>query len=370
MPTLPAPAIVPAVAESDSVVNYTENFSAFKRLYRSSRSAGPGALSMYTSLDGNALEDRAANSRLKFGIEIEFENFSSDIGTSLHRLGMVESPRLRGYHSGAYSNSWRLEDDCSLIGGAELISPPLRNNQDSWQELNTALNIVREKGGDATNARCGGHVNIDSAPLVSSPVRVHNDNVRRLIKIAHKFEDVIYRLATNPERDRGVNSSGQQRAKVHRAYIGSSYSNPLAASYNGTPGRETWLNMDSIVSGGGRSRVEFRIFDGSTDIHTIQTRVEIASALVRAADNPDIDEALDQMPDRSLGFHRRAAWRAANEDGVRPTRLTGEAWDQDTLAIRQFVDMMFTTNAAKNRVVAMFALNDWSWRRQRRNQRR
>lgn len=337
---------------------------AFKRIYRASRNswrAGEHPLDTYLSAGPNVLGEEMSAAGNLFGVEIEFDFQDSssinDLAGDLHAAGILPNSYRSDYHANSSeTRRWRFEYDGTVTGG-EVITPVMRDVPDSWVTLSKALATISDRGGRAEGTNVGGHVSVDASAFDSPLQRA------RLLKLAMKFEDVMYRLATNPYRARyATPEGGRMLLSTHRRRA-NHFCEPIRISeYNDNPlHRDAWLNDD-----GYRHRFEFRIFDGSLEPSVVQTNILIATAMVRAAMNPDIDEMLDSMPDRPIGWHRAQEWRTRHE-GNRP-RLIGEDWANDTLAIREFVDIMFDNTVDKERIITLYALNDWSFAR--RNGRR
>lgn len=363
--------------DADSSLSFVNDFAAFRRTYKMAREAwqnDTNPLNSFYNIDGPVLGSEFSPVGHMFGIELEFNSsvgyYDEDddsLAEWLHTNGYTAYPYMQSYHSGMSDTSrWRFEDDGSVSGG-EVISPILRDRADSWDELHKVITAIKNNGGTAEDYSAGGHVNIDTTSL-GNDVASWN----RLRLLVQTFEDVMYRLAANPHRAKTVSARrGTPVASLHRRRS-SHYAEPVRMGTDSgstvprNMNRGTWINTSNVNERTGMGRIEFRIFDGTLDAAIIQTHVKIASAFVRAATNADLDSVLSDLPDRPVGFHRRAEWRAAPEGGTAPTRLSGEAWRQDTEAIRQFVDMLFTDSADREQVISLFAMNDWNWARRSR----
>lgn len=386
MPVLSATGTVTTQhAPSASGSLFTDDFASYKRVYKTARDAwraGVNPLNTFFVTQPCLGSDMSPAGNM-FGVEIEYnhpdgsgrdewwygdggDEVAPQIGERLYALNLVESVHQRGYHSGSSSSrAWRYEEDASVSGG-EIVSPILRDTAQSWEELASVVQVLNDNDATATENNVGGHVSIDASAMVSDSA-----TWARLGVLVSKFEDVMFRLATNPHRaaDRRA-QTGNVLDSTHRTRGNNDYARPFSSDAiermgsgsadEGSFNRAHWLSAED-VNAQGYGRVEFRIFDGSLDAALIQTNVKIATAFLRAATNPALDDALAHMPNRPLGFHRQADWRK-DEEGNRVNVLRGEAWKSDTLAIRQFVDMLFTENSDKEQVISLFAMNDWTWR--------
>lgn len=329
---------------------FTDDSRAFKRIYRAARTA-------WTTRYANPLApywDATLQVR-RFGVEFEFdvspdaedndEDVKGHCAEWLYNHGYIPFPDYDEYHNSRNFQQWRYEADCTVTGG-EIITPILNTMlqpADVWNTIDGVTSSIQHLGGDALSTHAGGHVNIDKTGL-------DGNALERLKVIATRFEDVMYRLATNPYRAVEHNLS----ASRHRS---SYYAAPLGSNPNFGI-RNSWL-----VDRG--TRLEFRIFDGSLNANLTQTFVMIASAFVNAAiTQDDLIERLEDVPARPRGWHIKQR----KEAGFQPrAALSGDAWTQDTLAIREFVDLLFERTEDKERVITLFAMNDWNYKTRRLN---
>lgn len=125
-----------------------------------------------------------------FGIEIEYENVLNELISELlyseeiynnNFLNWINKPEIDLFYS-------YLDDD-KLMGG-EVISPILKDNIKTWENLRTALNILKDNDAIITN-QCGGHVNI-GAHLLG-----HNITYwRNFMLLWILYEKEIYRFSS------------------------------------------------------------------------------------------------------------------------------------------------------------------------------
>lgn len=363
--------------QAGSSILFTQNMDAYKRIARASRAAWKNG---DNPLAGYLITDETFTTR-PFGIEIEFNSddilitadydgclddccndgdidpeeggFITPVGQWLcdnHYTDMAEGSE---YHAndGDYS-FWRYESDATVTGG-EIVSPVMPGSGTSWKTISEVMDAVNTLGGSADARNCGGHISVDVSDFGL-------EDVKRLARLAAKFEDVMYRLGTNPHRaDRSENGDGISRHRgmfhalplMERALAQVS---DLDARYMGDVlNRGVWLNYE-----GHNDRLEFRIFDGTLDAATSQTFAMIASAFTDAAKRDETDEILADMPDRLRGWHIKER----KDAGLKArSNVSGEAWEKDTQAIREFVDLLFTDIQDKERVITLFAGNDWNY---------
>lgn len=115
-----------------------------------------------------------------FGIEVEFENVKLD--------------------SVKYNKKWDVKIDDSVTTfdgdikmGGEVSSPILKDNEQSWEDINRLCTYLSKKGAIATN-KTGGHIHIGSQVLKDNP-----DNIRKFLKQWECFENVIYFFASGKD---------------------------------------------------------------------------------------------------------------------------------------------------------------------------
>lgn len=384
-------------------IQFSDNMDAFKRIYRASRAAwraGENPLTHYFSID-NSFKTR------QFGLEIEFNSadellvgeelplcnceccdycYQDDFNPYYLCEGCTEdacectciceaqsgidrsiTPVGEWLYSNDYTQQregleydcsdgsyahWSYEQDSSVTGG-EVITPIMSGNGSDWFAIREVLNAIKGHGGSADDTNCGGHVNIDVTHF-------SDKDFQRLAYMAATFEDVMYRLGANPFRAQGSASGSYHR--------GCGYAEPIFTSGWGGPeyilngidvrnrmNESHWINFDPHLN-----RVEFRVFDGTLDPALFQTFTLIASAFVDAAQSEDNDDLIRTAPPAKFGHHVQARKDAGFQAR---SALSGEAWEKDTETIRKFVDLLFDNTQDKERVVTLFAANDWNYSR-------
>lgn len=361
---MPLPTVMDATTEvaSPSVISMSNNFAHFRRTYKAAREGyrNEGTNPMFNWFStqpclGPEVGPVGAEG-WRFGVEIEFENNPASVALSLYDEGYTQDSRVRGYHSSQDYHSWRCESDGSLHNGAEVISPILTDTVSSWESLVKVTNMLLVHDVVTHRSNIGGHISVDGIAMGEN-----SEAWSRFKRIAQVYEDVFYRLATNPDRYKDEPS---RRLRRHRI-SGNGFNSYAVPVTSGDFNRSNWINLES-VNRYGVGRIEFRIFDGSHSASVIQARIKIATAMIRAALNPDNDAILDAQPVREMGWHRKADWWK-NEDGSRKTRLLREDWKKDSEAVRSLADMLFDTTSDREMLISLFAMSDWSWCRSTNN---
>lgn len=370
-----------AFAAGNDGVSYAESMTAFQATWDEAKAhfeAGNTALPYMIENATNGLGAREGGR--SFGLEIEID-FPEDmsftakerVAREIYEAGLSDSPQVRPWHwrarqtgprgqafGGGYTddpNMWSVEFDRSVddVGGqrgCELVSPILYDTPDTWRNLQTILDIVERNGGRAT-PRTGLHVNVGARDY-DHTVENHN----RLIGLANGYEDVIVRTSHNPQAGRTHRGREYCRPMTMPA---NGYSSIRAAqrgidprSHDGSSHR-AMINLDHVPAEGApiqtSTRVEVRIFDGSTDPGRIQMATKMALGMVNAA----VRGAEPPAEAERAGTHRA---RNAGANG-RARRLRGEEWENDTRSFRQMADTLFTREEDKKQFTYAFAASRW-----------
>jgi hypothetical protein len=104
----------------------------------------------------------------KFGLEIEFKGLGSKVTLVAEQL---RSQAIRqgwnfevvgeNYNHQVRSH-WKVVKDRSVIGGCELVSPPLPSNQESFDLVKKVYNLL-ESCGARVDRQCGTHIHFDAS---------------------------------------------------------------------------------------------------------------------------------------------------------------------------------------------------------------
>lgn len=112
---------------------------------------------------------------ITFGLELEFEN------ANINNIEKNLSKKL-------LSKTWKLDDDFSLKNGAEIDSPILQDNFDSWNNLKKVCSVLEKNA--SIGSASGGHIHVGTQVIGKKTEFWLN-----FIKLWSVYENVIYRFA-------------------------------------------------------------------------------------------------------------------------------------------------------------------------------
>ncbi|MBR3199066.1 MAG: amidoligase family protein [Bacilli bacterium] len=144
-----------------------DNFSALK---------GTELLDLLVNIENYNLEYRNSldlDENVTFGIEIEYERLSK----SLVKLFLNRN-----------FNAWFSRPDGSLTFGGEVISPIMRDNEETWRDIKKICTYLRRKF-VVTSDNAGGHIHVGAHILGND----HN-KWRKFIKTYAAYEDILFRF--------------------------------------------------------------------------------------------------------------------------------------------------------------------------------
>jgi len=234
-----------------------------------------------------------------FGIEVEFElplNVrKEEIAEALYEAGLLDSASINNYHSNGRPGFWKLERDGSLQNGLELVSPILFDRRETWEQIETATRILREKGANVSS-RTGGHIHIGIAPLDHKTYAW-----QRLSRVGLAYEKLFYRLG-------GADSVAYRNGSRGR-HRGESYSTPLsdeARNIRGTDtasiarsrlsrSRYTLFNATNVDGYRSKPTLEMRYPNSTLDPAQWQAQIQVANCVVHQAAVINNDSAQSQF---------------------------------------------------------------------------
>ncbi|MFG6194388.1 amidoligase family protein [Nonomuraea sp. JJY05] len=335
-------------------VSFTRDFAAYRRAYdQAVERAVRGETVIPYMLENATASLGARDGGRGFGVELEFDLPKHNarqalraIARALHKAGLTGDAEVHGYHTmrdqGYHSGKnggrglWRLEQDGTVDG--ELISPILYDERATWENLHTAIQIIRAHGGTAS-ASTGGHVHVsthDYDHIVENYTSVRN--------YADHHTDTLFRLGHNPERE-----SHRGLAQCRPNEVPAVGYEPIAQVRNSRSDRKSAVNMESM-KGTAKDHIELRLWDGSLDAAVIQSQVKVSLGAVEAAFRTAM---LGDLPNLGridrLGTHAELLKLNPGLD------LT----ERGSLSFRVLMDELFWRAADKEQLTALFAATRW-----------
>lgn len=348
----------------DSDVLYAEDEAAFAADVQAAldaRAAKDGSPDIpymrENALDGMATRESGQG----FGAEIEFK-FDPDMSYSeraaaldriaqeLHEAGITRSPRQESYGFSRRfgfvdshtlddgTGTWVFERDGSVDG--ELVTCVMYDEPETWDRMEKAMEILRRNGARA-DVSAGAHVHVGTGGFQGSPAAYSE-----LARMVNQHEDVIVRLATDPQRG------------THRD---NGYSRPLPAvpvtgfqDVSAVPRwqRERYSMVNfAHVAGSRGDHPEFRIFDSTLDAGSMQAQIKMAVAMTHAAQR-SADNGGTSRDREGWGDHARRNPNAGER--------TVESLVEDSATVRSFIDTLFRRREDKAQMAAVFANTSWS----------
>lgn len=301
----------------------------------------------------------------KFGVELEF-SVSDDkdydmvmdaIGHELYEEGLTDSPYQEDYHTAAESGwaKWSFEEDNTVDG--EIVSPLLSDDEESWKQLRKVCEIIKKHGG-TVDAQCGSHVHVSSGSYGLSTAK-HGE----LQRSVSQHEDVLYRLATNPnarsKKHRGIDwckpntndpddDIGIDVEESHHVFK-SAHANNLNMTESGS-------EADAR-----KSHVELRMWDGSLDPGTIQQQIKASVALVDHAERSVVvnggSKKKSDAQKAPLGSSLEKEQRILAEAGT--NKHTPETLMRSNESTVAFLDTVFRRHSDRQAVLGVLARNSW-----------
>jgi len=278
-----------------------------------------------------------------------------ELASALYREGLTLSPYVERWHyvgddrpGGDFRVTpaeWICEFDRSVDPyegdrGLEIKSQILFDTPETWTNLKTICTHANRLGAEPTQ-RTGLHINMGANDFSANNPERHN----RLLKLAAVFDDTLVRIAHNPA------SGTWHRGRAYCGYASvpaEGFQNVASARANSNHYQA--FNLGHLAAEGETnrvsSRIEMRLWDGTTDFKRIQTATSISLALVELSKHRI---NLNQEPQPS-GHHREVFGRE---------KLEGDAWTNATASFRKLMGLLkyagLDSDAHQNNLVGLFA---------------
>lgn len=299
-----------------------------------------------------------------FGVELEFDiRYDYDrkdalqkIGEELHAAGLIGDSEQKAYHEGQRSgySKWSFEKDETV--DAELVSPIMKDTPEDWEQLRTAIDIIKRNGGTAS-VRTGSHVHVSTGSYENSSAK-HVE----LMRVIKQNEDTMYRLASDPSRGRH-RGTRWCAPNVLEDFVDVPESvkrgNRIFGSY--TPRHGSMMNLAGSDSGNHeKSNVEFRVWDGTLDPAIIQQQIAISVATVDYAERSTIvnkGSKRRKARNKELGANRGKEREMFDDLNIKShTEETFAEYHKDVAA---FFDNLFRRKEDRANAMSLFAMNNW-----------
>ncbi len=347
---------------------YSEDYEAYKEdvdaaVQRSLEKGGGPAIPYMTE---NALDGYCQRgSGQAFGMEIEFDikpgvdksAALNEIARELYEEGITfasaqvryGTSRTLGF-TDKHTNdngvgTWSFETDSSVDG--ELVTPGMYDEPETWEKLAKATEIIRKHGGIASK-RAGAHVHVGTSNF-NGEVEPYTE----MIRILNQHEDVVYRLAANPDRGTHRNNNySRPLPSVPNSGFADVYRLKIANRV-----RYSAINF-SHVTGGENDHPEYRLWDSSLDPGTMQAQVKMSVFIKEAALRHTRSGTLTKRDKEPSGSHV-ARFKAR---GTR-VALTDAEMEADSRTTRSFLDTICRRREDKAQLASLVPFTKWGKQR-------
>lgn len=136
----------------------------------------------------------------KFGIEIEFYglgNSPQDVAAALTDSGMENVRGERYNHT--TRRHWKVVTDRSVYDGCELVSPPLKFNQENLTKVKEVFGYLNANS-CYVDSRCGMHVHVDASFVANWSASIQEKFFQFLLKCFQKHEEKFDSFVKNNRR--------------------------------------------------------------------------------------------------------------------------------------------------------------------------
>ena len=258
----------------------------------------------------------------KFGIELEAFNVDTKGKNSLYKGESAEFIKSKNWHMATKSEEMLVSE-----GGAELVSPILKDRSEDWADIATMCNQIKKypgnKGQEAlANSKCGLHVHFDAECLASDP-----NKMRNFLRLYAESEELLYKMCNDkddPIRKGAINKDfkgihivsalwrngmaaplGKKIMKqIQDGTLKVSYKKfgvlrTIAGKYKLDERRYAGLNLTNIGNAK-KNTIEFRMANGTLNPEVIKQNVFLYASLINTAikmtEQPDMyKEKLDKF---------------------------------------------------------------------------
>lgn len=241
----------------------------------------------------------------KFGIELEADNVKTKGKDGLYHGQSAEFIKSRKWHMAT-----KQEESLVGEGGAELVSPILRDTEEDYKSIKEICEHMQKypgKNGDkvVTDSKCGLHIHFDAECLTKSPERMKNFK-----KMYAESEELIYKMCNDkndPIRGGAINKdykgihmissiwrngmaspSGKKILKqIENGTLKVSYKKfgklrMMASKYKLDERRYHGLNLTNIGNSK-KNTIEFRMANGTLSPEVIKQNIFLYASLINTS---------------------------------------------------------------------------------------
>lgn len=241
----------------------------------------------------------------KFGIELEAFNVKTKGKNGLYKGESAKYIKNKKWHMATVSEEMLVAE-----GGAELVSPILRDTPQDWKDITDICNHIKKfpgnKGPDVVaNSKCGLHIHFDSECLSKD-----SDRMKNFLRLYSESEELLYKMCNakgNPIRNGAINKNfkgihlvsavwrngmaaptGKKLLqKIENGTLKVSYKKfgrlrMLACKYKFDERRYSGLNLTNIGNSN-KNTIEFRMANGTLDTEVIKQNVFLYASLINTS---------------------------------------------------------------------------------------
>lgn len=249
----------------------------------------------------------------KFGIELEAYNVKINGKNGMYTGKSAEFINNSGWHMAT-----KAEESLVGKGGAELVSPILKDTPEDWKSIYKICEHMKKFPGNkgasvVADDKCGLHIHFDSNCLTQNP-----DRLKNFLRLYAESEELIYKMCNeknSPIRKNAINKNfkglnlisslwrngmasptGKKLLKqIKNGTLKLSYKKfgklkMLASKYKLDERRYSGLNLTNIGNPK-KNTIEFRMANGTLDPEVIKQNVFLYSSLINTAieitENPE-----------------------------------------------------------------------------------
>ncbi len=318
-------------------VSYLDNFDVFNNVYHN-----VGDIPYLYENATNGLGTRFGGR--SFGLELEIDGGNiRNIITELRQASLTTQTRLGSYHRArghGYNdarNNWSIESDSTVT--AEIVSPILYDEPQTWEDLEKVCEIIKRHGGRATD-HTGGHIHVGTNGNILAEMYL------RVLDTVSAHEDELYRLAQNPDSS---SHRGTLWCAPNSDYQEHNNSNNTVSNIRmNNHGHNLAVNFESIH--GENGHIEYRLWDGSLNPSVIQTQVNLSLGITDYA---------SRTSGSSIPMFNNRKQLGSSLSRYGTTRLDVERWKDATYGFRRLVDTILVSDKNKEQATALFAKTKW-----------